>query len=132
MALRSMTRTCVSRPCSWAFRAGTNLAVWTPRPGSRARPEGKGGQMSVTAEAGTPAHPSSASSKALSEYPSWFYIPAAVVYGVLFLFPTIASLFFSLTRWTLFDAQFIGLANFVQFFREPFLVKGLVNTLVYG
>ncbi len=46
--------------------------------------------------------------------------------------PTVASLFFSLTRWTLFDAEFIGLANFVQFFQEPFLVKGLINTLIYG
>jgi raffinose/stachyose/melibiose transport system permease protein len=65
-------------------------------------------------------------------YPSWFYLPAVVIYGVLFLYPTIASLFFSLTRWTLFDATFIGLENFYQFFREPFLVKGLVNTLIYG
>ena len=67
-----------------------------------------------------------------SSYPTWFYLPAAIIYGVLFLFPTIASLFFSLTRWTLFEAQFIGLENFVQFFREPFLVQGLVNTLIYG
>ena len=67
-----------------------------------------------------------------SSYPSWFYLPAALIYGALFLFPTVASLFFSLTRWTLFEAQFIGLDNFVQFFREPFLVKGLVNTLIYG
>jgi raffinose/stachyose/melibiose transport system permease protein len=67
-----------------------------------------------------------------SSYPTWFYLPAAIIYGVLFLFPTVASLFFSLTRWTLFEAQFIGLENFVQFFREPFLVQGLVNTLIYG
>lgn len=65
-------------------------------------------------------------------YPSWFYVPAAIIYLVLFVFPTVASLFFSLTRWTLFDAQFIGLANFEQFLREPFLVKGLLNTLIYG
>lgn len=67
-----------------------------------------------------------------SAYPSWFYLPAAIVYGALFLAPTIASLFFSLTRWTLFDATFIGLDNFVQFFREPFLYQGLINTLIYG
>ena len=51
---------------------------------------------------------------------------------MLFLFPTIASLFFSLTRWTLFDATFIGLDNFIQFFHEPFLVQGLVHTLIYA
>ncbi len=89
--------------------------------------------MSIAVDAGAaPARAKSASAKALSAYPSWFYIPAAVIYGALFVLPTIASLFFSLTRWTLFEAQFIGLDNFVQFFREPFLVKGLVNTLVYG
>jgi len=67
-----------------------------------------------------------------SPYSNWFYVPAAVIYGVLFLFPTLASLFFSLTRWTLFKAEFIGLANFIQFFREPFLYQGLINTLIYG
>ena len=67
-----------------------------------------------------------------SPYPTWFYLPAAVIYGALFLFPTLASLFFSLTRWTLSDATFIGLDNFRQFFSEPFLVQGLVNTLIYA
>jgi raffinose/stachyose/melibiose transport system permease protein len=65
-------------------------------------------------------------------YPHWFYLPAAVVYAVLFLLPTFASFFFSLTRWSLFDWQFIGLDNFVTFFQEPSLVKGLTNTLVYA
>jgi raffinose/stachyose/melibiose transport system permease protein len=89
--------------------------------------------LSIAVEAGAaPAARPPDSAKAKSAYPNWFYIPAAIIYGVLFLFPTVASLFFSLTRWTLFEAQFIGLDNFVQFFREPFLIKGLVNTLIYG
>lgn len=67
-----------------------------------------------------------------ASYPTWFFLPAAIIYSVLFLYPTVASLFFSLTRWTLYDATFIGLDNFVQFFREPFLVQGLINTLIYG
>ncbi len=65
-------------------------------------------------------------------YPTWFFLPAAVIYAVLFLFPTLASLFFSMTRWTLFNWTFIGFGNFVQFFKEPFLVQGLVNTLIYA
>lgn len=73
-----------------------------------------------------------AKSHANAAYPHWFYLPAAIVFAVLFMLPTFASLFFSLTRWTLFDAEFIGLANFAQFFREPFLVKGLINTLIYA
>jgi raffinose/stachyose/melibiose transport system permease protein len=43
-----------------------------------------------------------------------------------------ASFWFSLTRWDLSTAEFIGLENFRQFFSEPFLVKGLVNTLIYA
>lgn len=67
-----------------------------------------------------------------SLYPGWFYAPAAIIYAVLFLAPTFASLYFSLTRWTLFDSTFIGLENFAQFFREPFLIQGLVNTVIYA
>jgi raffinose/stachyose/melibiose transport system permease protein len=67
-----------------------------------------------------------------SRYPGWFILPAAVIYSVLFLAPTVSSLYFSLTRWTLFDAVFIGLENFAQFFREPFLIRGLVNTVIYA
>lgn len=65
-------------------------------------------------------------------YPLWFLIPGAVIYLVLFIFPTVASLFFSLTRWTLFDAQFIGLDNYTLFFSERFLVQGLYNTIFYA
>jgi len=67
-----------------------------------------------------------------SPYPSWFYIPAAILFVVFFAVPTFASFYFSLTRWTLFDVQFIGLDNFVQFFQEPQLVQGFVNTFAYG
>ncbi|MBE0581668.1 sugar ABC transporter permease [Devosia sp.] len=67
-----------------------------------------------------------------SPYPGWFFLPAAIIYGVLFLLPTVASLYFSLTRWTLFNSTFIGLDNFAQFLREPFLIKGLINTVIYA
>jgi raffinose/stachyose/melibiose transport system permease protein len=67
-----------------------------------------------------------------SPYPYWFVLPAAVVFVTLFMVPTVASLWFSLTRWDLFTAEFIGLDNFRQFFKEPFLVQGLTNTLIYA
>lgn len=70
--------------------------------------------------------------KRKSPYPLWFYLPAAIIFGVLFAVPTFASFYFSLTRWTLFDTEFIGLDNFRQFFNEPFLVQGFINTFVYG
>ena len=91
----------------------------------------------ATSEATVPASVSyaraaTANRGAATAYPNWFYLPAAIICGVLFLFPTFASLFFSLTRWTLFDWTYIGLDNFAQFFREPFLVQGITNTLIYG
>jgi raffinose/stachyose/melibiose transport system permease protein len=67
-----------------------------------------------------------------SPYPTWFFIPAGVFYLVLFLIPTIASFYFSLTRWTLFDVEFIGFDNFVRFFQEPQLVQGFINTFIYA
>ena len=62
--------------------------------------------------------------KVYTPYSNWFYLPSAVIYGVLFIVPTFASLYFSLTRWSLFESKFIGLENFKLFFSEPQLVKG--------
>jgi len=70
--------------------------------------------------------------KRSSPYPYWFIAPAAVVYTTLFLVPTAASFWFCFTRWDLVSAQFIGLDNFRQFFSEPALTGGLINTLIYA
>jgi raffinose/stachyose/melibiose transport system permease protein len=73
-----------------------------------------------------------AGGKIYTPYSNWFYLPAAIVYGVLFVVPTFASLYFSLTRWSLFESKFIGLDNFRLFFSEPQLVKGFTNTLIFA
>lgn len=88
--------------------------------------------MTVLSEAGSALPHGGSKAIRRSPYPGWFFLPAALIYGVLFLAPTFASLYFSLTRWTLFNSTFIGLDNFAQFFREPFLVQGLVNTVLYA
>jgi raffinose/stachyose/melibiose transport system permease protein len=75
---------------------------------------------------------SAAGGKVYRPYSNWFYLPTAIIYGVLFLVPTFASLYFSLTRWSLFESKFIGLDNFKLFFQEPALVKGFTNTLIYA
>jgi len=68
----------------------------------------------------------------LRNYPHWFYIPAALVFGVFFIVPTALSFYFSLTRWTLFDSTFIGLDNYRVFLNDPQLVAGLRNTIIYA
>ena len=65
-------------------------------------------------------------------YPYWFYIPAAIIYIIFFITPTIASFYFSFTRWDLFTSTWIGLKNYVTFFTEQALIIGLRNTLIYA
>jgi raffinose/stachyose/melibiose transport system permease protein len=65
-------------------------------------------------------------------YSPWFYVPAGVIYLVIFIVPTVMSFWFALTRWTLFDATFVGLDNFRQFFSEQALRSGLWHTVVYA
>ena len=67
-----------------------------------------------------------------SPYPYWFVAPAATIYIVLFLLPSVASFWFALTRWDLYTTDFIGLDNFRQFLKEPQLIEGLVNTVIYA
>ncbi len=73
-----------------------------------------------------------AARKRQSPYPLWFYLPGAIIFVVLFAIPTFASFYFSLTRWTLFDTEFIGLDNFKTFLSEPALRGSLINTFIYG
>jgi raffinose/stachyose/melibiose transport system permease protein len=67
-----------------------------------------------------------------SPYPYWFVVPGGLIFTVFFLVPSVMAFWFSLTRWTLFDQEFIGLDNYVQFFREPALSSGLWHTMVYA
>lgn len=68
----------------------------------------------------------------LRTYPNWFYLPAALVFLVFFLIPTVLAFYFSLTRWTLFNATFIGLDNYTAFLGDERLMAGLRNTLIYA
>jgi raffinose/stachyose/melibiose transport system permease protein len=65
-------------------------------------------------------------------YPHWFYVPAGLVFLVFFLVPTALAFYFSLTRWTLLDATFIGLENYETFLGDPRLMAGLRNTIIYA
>jgi raffinose/stachyose/melibiose transport system permease protein len=68
----------------------------------------------------------------LQTYPHWFYLPAGLVFLVFFIVPTALAFYFSLTRWSLFDATFIGLDNYVTFLSDRQLLSGLRNTIIYA
>ncbi|MCJ7843199.1 sugar ABC transporter permease [Lederbergia sp. NSJ-179] len=59
-------------------------------------------------------------------------IPAALIYALFFLYPTVMSFFFSFTRWTLTDWEWIGLENFKMFFEESSLMIGFKNTFIFA
>jgi raffinose/stachyose/melibiose transport system permease protein len=65
-------------------------------------------------------------------YSYTFLIPAAIIYLAIFIVPTVMSFFFSLTRWTLSDWEFIGLQNYRTFFEETALRIGFKNTLIFA
>ena len=67
-----------------------------------------------------------------STYPYWFFVPAGLIFGIFFLIPTVSSFYFSLTYWDPFEARFAGWDNYIQFFSEPYLLRGTVNTLVFA
>ncbi|MBN2625032.1 MAG: sugar ABC transporter permease [Spirochaetales bacterium] len=65
-------------------------------------------------------------------YPNWFYLPAVITFAIFFIWPTLSAFYYSLTRWTIFNATFIGIENYVQFLSDPMLSIGLKNTFIYG
>ncbi|WP_419872795.1 carbohydrate ABC transporter permease [Candidatus Pristimantibacillus sp. PTI5] len=67
-----------------------------------------------------------------STYSYYFLLPAAILYFIIFILPTIMSFFFSLTRWNLTEWEFIGFENFITFFNEQSLSIGFKNTLIYA
>lgn len=70
--------------------------------------------------------------KIKSPYSFALILPIAIIFMIFFVIPTIVSFFFSMTRWTLFDWHFVGLENFIQYFKEASLAIGFKNTLIYG
>lgn len=70
----------------------------------------------------------------LKRYPTWFLLPALLVFGALFVFPTILSFFFSFTDWNVNRSvvSFIGLENFRELFADAKLRATISNTLVYS
>ncbi len=65
-------------------------------------------------------------------YPGYLAAPGLAIYIVIFVIPTFASFYFSLTRWNLRTADFIGLENFVTFFTMSNTKSALINTSIYA
>lgn len=65
-------------------------------------------------------------------YPIWMAAPGLLVYIIVFIVPTFASFYFSMTIWDLKDATFVGLDNFITFFTMTNTRTALINTAIFA
>lgn len=65
-------------------------------------------------------------------YTGWLAIPGIVIYVVIFVIPTFASFYFSMTTWNLKTSVFTGVQNFVTFFTMANTKASLINTAIYA
>lgn len=65
-------------------------------------------------------------------YSIWFLMPAFIIFAVFYIIPTVSSLYYSMTVWSIDGAEFCGLDNFKLFFSENSLSIGIKNTLIFS
>lgn len=65
-------------------------------------------------------------------YSVWFLVPAFVIFVIFYIIPTVSSLYYSLTIWSIDGSEFCGLDNFKMFFSENSLSIGIKNTLIFS
>lgn len=70
--------------------------------------------------------------KEQSQYPILFIIPALIIFLIFFLIPIVTSFYYSLTVWDFSSTRFVGLQNFVNFFKDQSLSSSIVHTLIYA
>lgn len=71
--------------------------------------------------------------KAIIKY-SPFYLPALIIYSILFIYPIISAFYYSMTDWTGLGVKFnfIGLQNFKELFHNKTAMDALKQTLKYA
>ncbi len=64
----------------------------------------------------------------------FFIIPALLIYGVFYVYPTVLSLFYSITDWDGVSPafNFVGLKNFINLFtNDTIFIKSLTNNVKF-
>ncbi len=65
-------------------------------------------------------------------YTGWLAVPGVLIYIIIFVIPTFASFYFSMTTWNLQTSTYIGLENFKTFFTMSNTKSALINTGIYA
>jgi len=64
--------------------------------------------------------------------PYLFLIPACIVLGTFVIYPALKAIYLSFTNFNMIrEAEFVGLANYINLWRDPFFWAALKNTLLY-
>ena len=64
--------------------------------------------------------------------PYLFLIPACVVLGSFVIYPALKAIYLSFTNFNMIrEADFVGLANYINLWRDPFFWAALKNTILY-
>ena len=64
--------------------------------------------------------------------PYLFLIPACVVLATFVLYPALKAIYLSFTNFNMIrEAEFVGFANYLNVWRDPFFWAALKNTLLY-
>lgn len=62
-----------------------------------------------------------------------FLTPFLVIQGIFFVYAAVRAVYFSFTDYNMFNqAQFVGLANYANLFREANFLKALRNTVAFS
>lgn len=62
-----------------------------------------------------------------------FILPALTIYLFFFIFPMFSGLYYSLTDWDGMakTRNFVGLANYLNVFKDPYALTATINTVIY-
>jgi ABC-type sugar transport system permease subunit len=75
--------------------------------------------------------------RALSASDKWFIaitvLPALAHFGFFTFLPVLFSLALSFTHWTILGSpEFVGIANYIELYRDPHFLRSLINTIVFA
>lgn len=67
------------------------------------------------------------------DWAQFLSLPALMIYGLFFVYPLLRGVGMSLTDWDgMGEAQFVGLRNFISFFRDARAIHDIQTTLVFA
>ncbi|GGD62234.1 carbohydrate ABC transporter permease [Paenibacillus nasutitermitis] len=67
-------------------------------------------------------------------YPLWLLLPVLLIYGSLYIFPTLSGFYYSVTDWNIYkeSIQFVGIQQYKDLFAAGDLMNAMKHTVIYA